>query len=131
LGKEAQASAWRNVQYGRLYSAAMTKPSLRKRLARTLPSAAKRVDPRWVWHHQTLMALRNHLLQQKASPETSDDFDREFVRALLARESNALGEINAALRRIADGTYGICERSGRLIDPRRLRALPWTRDCGD
>lgn len=108
----------------------MTKSSPRKRLAPSLPSAG-RIDPRWVWHHQTLVALRNHLLQQRKSPGTADAFDREFVRALLAREPDALGEINAALKRITDGTYGVCERSGRLIEPKRLRALPWTRHSGN
>ena len=86
---------------------------------------------RWAWHHQTLVALRDHLVQQAESPQKTDDFDRDFVRALLAREPHALGEINAALQRIADGRYGICERTGQPIDANRLRARPWRRYGGD
>jgi len=36
-------------------------------------------------------------------------------------------EVDAALRRLQQGTYGICERTGMPIPLERLRALPWTR----
>ena len=86
-----------------------------------------RVDPQWAWHYRTLMALRDHLIQEQQSPQSADRFDRDFVRALLAREPDALGEINAAIERILHGTYGVCEATGRSIAPARLRAAPWTR----
>ena len=38
-----------------------------------------------------------------------------------------LREIEAALRRIEDGTYGICEETGEDIEEKRLLAIPWTR----
>lgn len=38
-------------------------------------------------------------------------------------------QIRAALRRIADGTYGECVRCGDVIAPARLDALPWTPLC--
>lgn len=85
----------------------------------------------WAWHYRTLTALRDHLVQQSTSPGTADDFDREFVKTLLAHEPNALAEIKAALQRITQGRYGICERTGRPIDATRLRALPWTRYASD
>lgn len=37
------------------------------------------------------------------------------------------GEIEAALRRIESGAYGVCEVTGQRIEPQRLAALPWTR----
>lgn len=40
-----------------------------------------------------------------------------------------LAEINAALERIKDGSYGTCERGGESIDPQRLRANPAARTC--
>jgi hypothetical protein len=40
-----------------------------------------------------------------------------------------LGEIDAALARIADGTYGTCETCGGAIGRDRLRALPEVRRC--
>ncbi len=85
------------------------------------------VDPQWAWHYRTLMALRDHLVQERESPQSADRFDRDFVRALLAREPDALGEINAAIERILCGTYGVCEATGRPIAAARLRAAPWTR----
>ncbi|SDS44900.1 TraR/DksA C4-type zinc finger protein [Opitutus sp. GAS368] len=90
-----------------------------------------RVNPQWAWHYRTLTALRDHLIQEQQSPQSADRFDRDFIRALLAREPDALGEIYAALDRILHGTYGVCEATGRRIAPARLRAAPWTRYRSD
>ncbi len=43
------------------------------------------------------------------------------------RLRNRLLEIESALGRIQNGTYGICEETDELIEPERLRAIPWTR----
>jgi RNA polymerase-binding transcription factor DksA len=86
-----------------------------------------RVDPRWAWHFRTLVALRDHLLQEQRAPQAADKFDRDFIRALLAHEPDGLEEINAAIDRILRGDYGICEFSGRRIPAARLRAAPWAR----
>ena len=42
-----------------------------------------------------------------------------------------LKEIEAALGRIDDGTYGACQLCGKPIGAERLRALPWARLCID
>lgn len=57
----------------------------------------------------------------------SDAYDRDFALSLLAKEQDAIYEINEALKRIEQGTYGICEMSGALIPEERLEALPFTR----
>jgi RNA polymerase-binding transcription factor DksA len=57
----------------------------------------------------------------------SDAYDRDFALSLLAKEQDAIYEINEALKRIDAGTYGICEMSGDLISEERLEALPFTR----
>lgn len=57
----------------------------------------------------------------------SDAYDRDFALSLLAKEQDAIYEINEALKRIDAGTYGICEMSGELIPEERLEALPFTR----
>lgn len=57
----------------------------------------------------------------------SDAYDRDFALSLLAKEQDAIYEINEALKRIDQGTYGICEMSGELIPEERLEALPFTR----
>jgi RNA polymerase-binding transcription factor DksA len=57
----------------------------------------------------------------------SDSYDRDFALSLLGKEQDALYEINAALKRIEQGVYGICEMSGEKISHERLEALPFTR----
>jgi RNA polymerase-binding transcription factor DksA len=49
------------------------------------------------------------------------------LRELASFEQEALYEIDAALKRIEDGTYGICELTGKPIPWERLEAIPWTR----
>jgi len=44
-------------------------------------------------------------------------------------ESKTLEEVEDALQRIADGTYGTCVTCGKPIPPARLAAIPWTRYC--
>jgi DnaK suppressor protein len=46
-----------------------------------------------------------------------------------ALASHTLVEVQDALRRIEDGTYGKCTRCGREIEPVRLEAIPWARYC--
>ena len=55
--------------------------------------------------------------------------DRERDLALSAQALAAVGEIDAALARIEDGTYGACERCGQPIPKPRLKALPYARLC--
>lgn len=102
------------------------------------------VPVKWRWHHRALQKLRDHLvddlslrLAAAAEPlephsmdpadSASDESDRALAVTLLSREHDALHEVNSALRRIGEGTYGICERTGKRIPALRLRAVPWTR----
>jgi RNA polymerase-binding transcription factor DksA len=57
----------------------------------------------------------------------SDAYDRDFALSLLSQEQDSLYEIDEALKRIENGTYGICEMSGKSIPHARLEALPFTR----
>lgn len=57
----------------------------------------------------------------------SDAYDRDFALSLLSQEQDSLYEIDQALKRIDDGTYGVCEVSGKQIMKARLEALPFTR----
>jgi DnaK suppressor protein len=45
------------------------------------------------------------------------------------RATEILEEIQDALQRIKDGTYGKCVECGRAIEPARLEAIPWTPYC--
>jgi RNA polymerase-binding transcription factor DksA len=57
----------------------------------------------------------------------TDTFDRDLVLGLVSFEQDALYEIEAALKRIEAGTYGICGLTGRPIPWERLEANPWAR----
>ncbi len=57
----------------------------------------------------------------------SDAYDRDFALSVLAKEQDALYEIEQALRRIQSGNYGICEISARKILQARLEAIPFAR----
>jgi len=57
----------------------------------------------------------------------TDTFDRDFALSLVSSEQEALTEIDAAIKRIHDGTYGICEITQKPIAKERLLAVPFTR----
>jgi RNA polymerase-binding transcription factor DksA len=57
----------------------------------------------------------------------SDAYDRDFALSLLSQERDSLFEIDAALKKIQDGAYGLCELSGKPIPHARLEALPFAR----
>ncbi|MGE4488443.1 MAG: TraR/DksA family transcriptional regulator [Kiritimatiellales bacterium] len=61
------------------------------------------------------------------SDQGTDTFDREMELNMMGSEQEVLFEIDAALRRIEKGTYGICELTGDLINVERLKALPYVR----
>ena len=61
----------------------------------------------------------------------TDNYEIENTLHLVDSERKILAEINGALLRIEEGTYGICEGSGEQISKPRLQAIPWARYCVD
>jgi RNA polymerase-binding transcription factor DksA len=57
----------------------------------------------------------------------TDTFDRDFALSMVASEQEALSEIDAAIKRIHDGSYGMCEITQKPIAKERLLAVPFTR----
>ena len=57
----------------------------------------------------------------------TDNYEQEFTLGLVEKERVLLREINAALAKIQDGTYGICEGTGKPITKVRLEVQPWAR----
>lgn len=53
--------------------------------------------------------------------------EQEVILGLAEHDRNRLQDINRALNKIEDGTYGICEMSGKLISDERLVAIPTAR----
>lgn len=103
-------------------------------------------------YYKLLVELRSHVLEKlgehteetlmKSSKDDSGDlsgygqhmadagtdtFDRDFALSLVSSEQEALAEIEAAIKRIHDGTYGVCESTQKPISKERLLAVPFTR----
>ena len=57
----------------------------------------------------------------------SDSYDRDFALNLLAKEQDALSEVEQAITRAETGLYGVCEMSGERIPNERLEAIPFAR----
>lgn len=82
---------------------------------------------------EQIAALRNDSLTRHEPINPEEDgtvaFDRQFALNLVSTERESLFEIDDALRRIEEHTYGVCEECGELIGESRLRALPFVRMC--
>src|SRR5689334_23992180 len=67
------------------------------------------------------------------SPDALDEVqhaaERELAIRNLDRESNLLRNVRAALRRMDDGSYGVCLHCEEDINPKRLNAVPWAPFC--
>jgi DnaK suppressor protein len=64
-----------------------------------------------------------------AIDEVTRAAERELAIRNLDRESNLLRNVRAALRRITDGSYGVCAHCEEEISPKRLAAVPWAPFC--
>jgi DnaK suppressor protein len=74
--------------------------------------------------HATTTSMPNHMAELGSS-----NFDQEFTLSLLGNEKNALDQIEAAIIRIEDGSYGRCETCGVQIPKARLNAIPYAILC--
>lgn len=112
----------------------------------------KDIPEKYKRYYKLLLDLRTHLTEgiERHSEETlkrsakddagdlsaygqhmadagTDTFDRDFALSMVASEQEALSEIDAAMKRITAGTYGICEITQKPISKERLLAVPFTR----
>ncbi len=62
-------------------------------------------------------------------PCTVRPVEHDYV-AVLAEAEQVLDEVDQALARLGNGTYGTCEACGVAIDEERLAAMPTARSCG-
>ena len=107
-----------------------------------------RISQKWARHYRNLVDLRDQLLLQagklareatEGTPTYSmhmadagtDSFDRDFALSMLSSDQDALYEIEEAIKRIENGTYGSCEVTGKPIPITRLDAIPWARFSAD
>ena len=101
-------------------------------------------------HRERLLALRARLqgdmtqMEDNAPNEDEDkatsmpnhmaelgsgNFDQELTLSLLGSETGALDQIDGALKRIEDGSYGLCDKCGEKIPEPRLKAIPYAALC--
>ena len=59
----------------------------------------------------------------------SDNYEIEHTLGLMDSERKLIREIDDALDRVENGTYGICEGSEKSIPKARLEAIPWAKYC--
>lgn len=103
-----------------------------------------KVPRKWAEHDRKLRELKERLAGEKSSRTESakdeipnfsehmadaatDTYDRDWALAALSSTQSLLYEIDTALSRIYNGTYGVCELTGKSIEAERLKAIPWTR----
>lgn len=70
----------------------------------------------------SLSNIPSHMAEQG-----SEAYDQALSLDLAAADRKIIREIDDALQRIADGTYGVCEHTGKPIRMERLEELPWAR----
>ena len=108
----------------------------------------KKVPKEWQSYYQILMSMRNSLkgslgerssetigasaresgeLSLNSSDAGTETFDRDLALSMVANDQEALEEIEDAIDRIFDGTYGICQETKKPIKKNRLQAVPFTR----
>lgn len=80
-----------------------------------------------------IAALKGDSLQRFDAANTEEDgtdaFERQFALNLVSSEQDSLFEIDEALRRLEEGTYGVCLQCRKLIEGPRLKALPFVKMC--
>jgi RNA polymerase-binding protein DksA len=59
----------------------------------------------------------------------TDTYDREFSMGIASNERKVIYELDDALKRIEEGTFGICEECEGSISKNRLKAVPYARCC--
>ncbi len=108
------------------------------------PARTPRVPAKWRWHYHALLAERERLLDERAAllrsaadpvephsileaDSATDEFEHNIALRELTAACSFIREVDDAIHRIFDGTYGKCVKTGRPILAARLRALPWTR----
>ena len=104
--------------------------SLRAALLEERARVVRRLDGLAADFEETVAASRDSNADDEHDPEGHTiAFERSQVTSLSRRLEQHLAEVDAALARLAVGTYGVCQGCGEPIDPARLEARPGAREC--
>jgi len=66
---------------------------------------------------------------QDIADKAVSSYTREFLYSFNDTERSTLQQIDQALSRIVDGSYGLCLNCGSAMSEKRLTAIPWSRHC--
>lgn len=104
-----------------------------------------KIPAKWQTHYRRLIRMREEIHAERSrlvdqarelklrahgdniADAGTDTYEQDFALGIASSEQQALFEIEEALNRLRTGRYGICEATGKRIDPARLEAIPWTR----
>jgi RNA polymerase-binding transcription factor DksA len=110
----------------------------------TGPGRKRKINSDWREHYDRLRELREQMMDSRRTQASdakeerstssihmadaaSDTYDSDWALSMLSSDQNALYEIEQAMNRIENGTFGVCELTGRAIETDRLAAIPWAR----
>jgi len=101
-----------------------------ERLAEERRVTSERLDRLRREHEGFVTASRDSNADDEHDPEGATiAFERSQVGALAQRLERQLAEVDVAVARLAEGSYGTCERCGGRIPDERLEARPTARTC--
>jgi DnaK suppressor protein len=66
---------------------------------------------------------------EDVADKAANSYTKEFLFSQSHGERTQLQLVGAAMARLKNGSFGICEECGEPIDPKRLDAVPWTPYC--
>jgi DnaK suppressor protein len=102
----------------------------RRRLEAERDQALHRLDLLAQQFEGVVAAARDSNADDEHDPEGATiAYERSQLDALISAARRSLSEIDAAITRLDDGTYGACERCGEPIAAGRLEARPLARRC--
>jgi RNA polymerase-binding transcription factor DksA len=144
MARNLRAKAPKTKAIARRQAAVGAHRGIRKPSGKRSARGRNEIPERWAWYYEELSSLREGLIRERkerlsevAQPiephsmnladSATDEFDHEIALCRVSVDQDALYEVEAAMKRILDGTYGICEQTGKPIPAARLKALPWTR----
>ena len=109
----------------------LTPAEIKKFKALLLAKRSEILDNVTHMENETLRKQRSDLSNMPIHPADagSDTFELENTLELMDSERKLLHEIDDALDRIENNTYGICEGGAEPIPKARLKAIPWARYC--
>ncbi|OGI39441.1 MAG: hypothetical protein A2V91_06500 [Candidatus Muproteobacteria bacterium RBG_16_64_10] len=96
--------------------------------------AKRREELRWLVHDALIESKRNDYIElagavHDAGEEAVANLLSEMDISQLRREVEEIGDVEAAIERIKDGTFGKCTDCGDAIDRERLAAYPTAKRC--